>query len=476
MDSLTTAFRSGQKPTFPAEAKTLEYAQSLDQQDKLGHLRKEFNLPTRNSLKKNALNGVTPGENGDDEEKSIYFVGNSLGAQPKAVRKALEAQLETWASIGVNGHFSTLENSPLSSWQDLSESCARKSVDLVGAAVPEEIIYMNTLTANLHLMMASFYKPTAERHKVIIEWKPFPSDWYAIQSQIRHHGFNPSTSLIETQPSSPPDLYLSTDSILSTITSHAASTALVLLPGIQYYTGQLLDIKAITAHAHALGIPCVGWDLAHAAGNIPLRLHDWNVDFAVWCTYKYINAGPGSTAGLFLHQKHHDKNLDRLEGWYGADKSVRFLMEKEFKPSRGASGWQLSNPSAVDLASVSAALGVFESVGGEYMERLRDKSVVLTGYLEYLLEGLITEEVGKKGEEDAFRIITPGNPLERGTQLSLMLREGLLEGASKMLAEEGVVCDARKPDVIRVAPVPMYCRFEDVWRFVEVFRGALIRA
>ncbi|KAK0671337.1 pyridoxal phosphate-dependent transferase [Cercophora samala] len=474
MESLTTAFRSGQKPPFPAEAGTLEYAQSLDREDKLGHLRTEFNIPTRTSLKKKALNGVSPGENDIEEEKSIYFVGNSLGAQPKAVRKALESQLETWSSIGVNGHFTALENSPLSSWQDLAESCARKSVDLVGAAIPEEIIYMNTLTANLHLMMASFYKPTAERHKVIIEWKPFPSDWYAIQSQIRHHNFSPSTSLIEVQPS--PDLYLTTESILATITEHASSTALVLLPGIQYYTGQLLDVKTITAHAHALGILCVGWDLAHAAGNVPLHLHDWNVDFAVWCTYKYINAGPGSTAGLFLHQKHHDKNLDRLEGWYGADKSVRFLMEKEFRPSRGASGWQLSNPSAIDLASVSAALGVFESLGEKYMERLRDKAVVLTGYLEHLLEGLIRDEVGKKGEEQAFRIITPGSPLERGTQLSLMLREGILESVSKVLAEEGVVCDARKPDVIRVAPVPMYCRFEDVWKFVEILKGALARA
>ncbi|KAK4662306.1 Kynureninase (L-kynurenine hydrolase) [Podospora pseudopauciseta] len=474
MDSLTAAFRNGQKPSFPAEAGTLEYAQSLDQQDKLGHLRKEFNIPTRTSLKKKALNGVSPGENDSEDEKSIYFVGNSLGAQPKAVRRALESQLETWASIGVNGHFSTLENSPLSSWQDLAESCARKSVDLVGAAVPEEIIYMNTLTANLHLMMASFYKPTAERHKVIIEWKPFPSDWYAIQSQIRHHNLSPSTSLIEIQPT--PDLYLTTESILATITEHAPSTALVLLPGIQYYTGQLLDIKTITAHAHSLGIPCVGWDLAHAAGNVPLCLHDWNVDFAVWCTYKYINAGPGSTAGLFLHQKHHSRNLDRLEGWYGADKSVRFLMEKEFQPGKGASGWQLSNPSAIDLASVSAALGLFESVGERYMERLRGKAVVLTGYLECLLEGLIRGGVGRKGEEQAFRIITPGNPLERGTQLSLMLREGILEGVSKVLAEEGVVCDARKPDVIRVAPVPMYCRFEDVWKFVEIFKGALARA
>jgi kynureninase len=275
---------------------------------------------------------------------------------------------------------------------------------------------------------------------------------------------------------------ISTDHILSIIDEHADSTALLLLPGIQYYTGQLFDIPRITAHARARGIT-VGWDLAHAVGNVELSLHDWDVDFAVWCTYKYLNAGPGAIAGVFVHERHHHTNPNsvkdelglgykhRLAGWYGADKAVRFNMEKEFRPAEGAHGWQVSNPSAVDLACVRAALGVFRRTS---MKELRDKAVVLTGYLEWLLNGLLQESVGtgEKGEP-AFRILTPANPLERGSQLSLLLRGGLLERVSEKLAEGGVVVDVRKPDVIRVAPVSMYCRFEDVWGFVEVLKKAL---
>jgi len=362
-----------------------------------------------------------------------------------------------------------MENSPLSAWQDLAESCAAKSLDLVGASSAQEIIYMNTLTVNLHLMLATFYRPTPQRHKIIIEWKPFPSDWYAVQSQLAFHNLSASDSLIEIQPSDPETLYLSTESILATIDEHADSAALLLLPGIQYFTGQLLDIPKITAYAQSKGI-IAGWDLAHAAGNVPLSLHEWNVDFAVWCTYKYLNAGPGAAAGLFLHERHHDRDgkvKNRLAGWYGADKSVRFNMEKEFVPSPGAWGYQLSNPSAVDLSCLDAALEVF---GKTSMKELRGKAVVLTGYLEVLLKRLMNEGRGAA----PFRILTPESVEERGTQLSLMFTgakgKEVLQRVSKVLAENGVVCDFRKPDVMRVAPVPLYCGFEDVWKFVKVLK------
>lgn len=415
----------------------------------------------------------------------------------------LDAQLETWASIGVNGHFSPLDNSPLTNWQDLAADCAQKSLYLVGAASPSEVIYMNTLTVNLHLMMASFYRPTERRHKIIAEWKPFPSDsvslcprlyfqpapannpsfhsQYAIASQIQWHGLDPSTSLIQVHPD-PGTSYIPTSKILSLIDEHASSTALLLLPGIQYYSGQLFDIPLITRHAHKHGIT-VGWDLAHAVGNVELALHEWGVDFAVWCTYKYLNAGPGATAGAFVHERHHhgpDPDpgrrgamgyRHRLAGWYGADKAVRFEMAPDFRPAAGAHGFQLSNPSAVDLASLSAALGVF---GKTTMRELRSKALVLTGYLEWLLEELLREGVGiGEARDPPFKIITPRSPLERGSQLSLLLRPGLLDRVGEALREGGVVCDARKPDVIRVAPVPMYCRFEDVWSFIEVFKKAL---
>ncbi|KAK4131571.1 kynureninase 2 [Trichocladium antarcticum] len=500
--SLIKAFRAGQKPDFPAHSKSVEYARQLDAEDTISSLRDDFIIPTKGSIKKKALDGKLLGEplangncNGTGDEPTIYFVGNSLGAQPKCIRKHLEALLETWGAIGVNGHFSSLGNSPLTAWQDMAADCAQKSVDIVGAASVSEVIYMNTLTANLHLLMASFYRPTATRHKIIAEWKPFPSDSYALASQIQWHGFSPATSLVPIHPDQPsasnPDgnMYISTSHILAVIDEHAESTALLLLPGIQYYTGQLFDMARITAHARARGI-VVGWDLAHAAGNVELALHDWDVDFAVWCTYKYMNAGPGSIAGAFVHQRHHHHHhhhgngdaaagegfRHRLAGWYGADKAVRFEMAgwEGFRPAEGAHGYQLSNPSAVDLASLTGALSMF---GRTDMAGLRDKSLVLTGWLEWLLRGLLEEGVGKgEGGEDAFGIITPGHPLERGAQLSLLLRPGLLGAVSAALAERGVMFDVRKPDVIRVAPVPMYCRFEDVWGFVAAFRGVLEKA
>ncbi|RKL00443.1 Kynureninase 1 [Fusarium oxysporum] len=479
--------RSGAAAKFPSDANSLDFARHLDSQDKLSHLRDEFVLPTKKSLKKKALDGsLLNGTNGhsnghtnghtngsaDDDQQCLYFVGNSLGAQPKAVREYLNAQLETWASIGVNGHFSALGNSPLPAWQDLAEDCAIKSADLVGAS-PHEIVIMNTLTANLHLLMASFYKPNEKRHKVILEWKPFPSDHYAIESQVVWHGLDPEKSMVKIHPNE--DHIITTDLILSTIDEHAEDTALLLLPGIQYYSGQLFDIPRITAYAQAKGI-VVGWDLAHAAGNVELKLHDWNVDFACWCTYKYINAGPGSIAGAYVHERHGKVELNdatgkatyrpRLMGWYGGDKSVRFNMDNNFIPTSGAGGFQLSNPSAIDLASLSGALSVFNKTT---MHDLRSKALVLTAYAEYLLDQILAES----SDAELFRIITPRDPLQRGTQLSVLLKDGLLDNVSAALEENAVICDKRKPGVIRVAPVPLYTRFEDVWKFMQILRTAL---
>lgn len=497
--------RAGAKAGFPSNADTIDFARSMDGQDPIRHLRDEFIMPTKASLKKTALNGQIPnaakqgtqaadeksnGTNGtsngtssDDTAPAIYFCGNSLGLQPKAVREHIDAQLETWSSIGVGGHFRTMENSPLASWQDMAEDCVAKSAAMVGAS-KDEVVIMNSLTTNIHMMMASFYKPTKERHKVILEWKPFPSDTYAIASQIKWHGFNPSTSIVEVapdhDPNSPKALYISTSSILRTIDEHASTTALILLPGLQYYSGQLFDIPTITAHARKHSIT-VGWDLAHAAGNVPLQLHDWDVDFAVWCTYKYINAGPGAIAGSFVHERHGSvtrrqengsedsasEEFDyrpRLSGWYGGDKSVRFNMDKTFQPTPGASGYQCSNPSALDLSALTGALSVFEKTS---MDQLREKSLVLTAYAEHMLDLILAKRPG------AFEVVTPRNPNERGAQLSVLLGKGLLETVGQRLKDAGVVCDQRKPDVIRVAPVPMYNSFEDVWRYMDVLARAL---
>ncbi|KAJ4165499.1 hypothetical protein LMH87_007129 [Akanthomyces muscarius] len=485
LSAYSERLRGGAPAKFPADANSLEFAQKLDSQDALSHLRHEFILPTKTSIKKTALDGTLPstaktngtaatnGTSSEDPDVGIYFVGNSLGAQPKAVRKFIDAQLETWASIGVNGHFKTLGNSPLTQWQDMAEDCAKRSADLVGAS-PSEIVIMNTLTINLHMMMASFYKPDAKRHKIILEWRPFPSDYYAIESQITWHGLDPEKSMVKIEPDE--SSYMPTEKILATIDAHAEETALLLLPGIQYYSGQLLDMPRITAYARERGI-VVGWDLAHAAGNVELKLHDWDVDFACWCTYKYINAGPGAIGGAFVHERHGAVEWNdgadgrpayrpRLTGWYGGDKSVRFNMDNKFVPTPGAGGYQASNPSALELANLAGALSVFNKTT---MRDLRSKALVLTAYAETLLDGILADA----GDDTLFRILTPRDPLQRGTQLSVMLREGLLDGVNDALELNGVLCDKRKPGVIRVAPVPLYSRFEDVWRFMQILRGAL---
>ncbi|KAI8162935.1 Kynureninase 1 [Colletotrichum sp. SAR 10_70] len=470
--------RSGHPAKFPTNANTAKYAQQLDAQDKLRHLRDEFIIPTKGSLKKKELNGTFPnkqavnghvnGVNGvyssnDDDTPSVYFCGNSLGVPPKAVKEYVNAQLETWASIGVNGHFNGLGNSPLVCWQDMAEDVAKKSAPIVGG-LPEEVVMMNTLTANLHFLLASFYRPTEKKHKIILEWRPFPSDHW--------HGLDPAKSMVQIQPDE--NFYISTELILKTIDEHAEETALLLLPGIQYYSGQLFDIPRITEYAQSKGL-VVGWDLAHAAGNVELKLHDWNVDFAAWCTYKYQNAGPGAMAGAFVHERHgkvdtsegKPKFRHRLTGWYGGDKSVRFNMDNNFLPTVGAGGFQVSNPSALDLAALSGALSVFEKTS---MSDLRTKSLVLTAYAEHLLDGILADDTGS---EPSFRVITPRNAHERGAQLSVLLKDGLLDRVVDEFATAGVVCDKRKPGVIRVAPVPLYCTFHDVWRFMDTLRKAI---
>ncbi|POS75760.1 kynureninase [Diaporthe helianthi] len=483
--------RSGKKPAFSDFSR--QHARSLDESDPIKHLRNEYIFPTKASLKDKALKPVVSSAaagNGHekDGEGAIYFSGNSLGLQSRATRRYINAQLDTWASIGVNGHFTDLEDSPLVNWQDMAAQCATQSAGFMGA-LSSEIVYMNTLTTNMHLLLAAFYRPTEKRHKIILEWKPFPSDYYAIHSHIQWHNLDPAKSMVEIWPNEDEkDLYIPTSQVLATIDEHADDTALILLPGIQYYSGQLFDIATITKYAQDRGI-VVGWDLAHAAGNVDLKLHEWNVDFAMWCTYKYINAGPGSIAGAFVHERHgrvewapDEGSSDdgqprpvfrpRLSGWYGGDKSVRFDMAKQFQPTPGAGGFQIGNPSALDLAALSGALSMFNEAG---FANLRNKSLVLTCYAEALLNKILADEphVDKAATAAAFTIVTPANTAERGAQLSIMLRDGLLDKVLDEFAAEGIVCDKRKPDVLRVAPVPMYNSFDEVWRFMEVLRRAL---
>lgn len=469
---------------------TVEYAREQDKSDRLGHFRDEFSIPTRGDLKRKKLGEALANPLDSDGEPSIYLCGNSLGLQPKRTRKYIESYLSTWSSLGVYGHFKPLDNAPTVPWVDIGDQAAESACKIVGA-LPSEVAVMQTLTANLHLLMSSFYKPTKEKYKIILEGKAFPSDHYAILSQLEHHDLAPDTAMVLIEPSDPDMHYFSTDHIIETIELNAEHTALILLPGVHYFTGQFLDIERITAFAHSKNIT-IGWDLAHAAGNVPLKLHDWNVDFAAWCSYKYLNAGPGSIGGLFVHERHGQitqsdcgelqgethgtaltrqvsqdyKYIPRLSGWWGSDKGNRFRMENRFVPIPGAAGWQLSNPSVFDCTSVIASLSLFNETS---VDELREKSVKLTGYLERLLN----EWPMDANLKESYRILTPEDPEQRGAQLSVRLSEGLLESVMEILEREGVVVDERRPDVVRVAPAPLYNSFEDVWRFVVAFEQAL---
>ncbi len=414
---------------------TLAFAQAQDQADPLRMYREQFYIPQ---------------VNGRD---TIYFTGNSLGLQPRSVKAAIEIELDDWARLGVEGHFEGTNP-----WMHYHEFLTEKAARIVGAK-PIEVVVMNNLTVNLHLMMVSFYRPTTERYKIITEAGAFPSDQYALETQVKFHGFHPNDAIIELAPRAG-EYTLRTEDILEAIETHGGELALIMMGGVNYYTGQAFDMKTITQAGHAVGAQ-VGFDLAHAAGNLELFLHDWDVDFAVWCTYKYLNSGPGGTSGVFVHERHaNNPELPRFAGWWGHDKEVRFKMQKGFKPMPGAAGWQLSNAQIFPMAIHNASLKIFDEVG---MKTLAEKSRKLTGYLAFLINSMNEEGAGEK----SFEMITPADPKDRGAQISLMAHKNGRELFEK-LTQAGVIADWREPNVIRVAPVPLYNSFEDVFRFCRI--------
>lgn len=417
---------------------TAEFAKQQDELDPLKGFREQFHIPKQ--------------DNGANE---IYFVGNSLGLQPKLTSEYLNDELTKWQKLGVKGHFDC--EYP---WMPYHEFLTEQSAKLVGGQ-NNEVVCMNSLTVNLHLMMVTFYKPTQQRYKILIEDHAFPSDHYAVESQLRHHGFDPADGMILVKPREGEEL-LRHEDIKAIIDEQGDSIALIMLPGVQYYTGQVLDMQTITQWGHERGIT-VGFDLAHAAGNIPMQLHDWNVDFACWCNYKYINSGPGSVAGCFVHERHAtNTKLNRFAGWWGHDKTTRFKMANDFHATPTAEGWQLSNPPILSLAAIRASLEVFKQAGG--MEPLREKSLKLTGYMEYLLKA----EMG-----DRIEIITPTDPTQRGCQLSISVQMDGKQGKDIFAALEAAGCttDWREPNVIRCAPVPLYNNFSDVYHFVQTLKS-----
>ncbi|KAI0480813.1 kynureninase 1 [Xylariaceae sp. FL0804] len=460
-------------------------AEVSDAEDGLRHLRDEFQIPSRAEIQRTTLEADDRSDAAHahgEEASCTYLCGNSLGLQPKRTATRIQQYLSTWASQGVQGHFKPLGGSPLPTWLDADARAARLMSPIVGAD-ESEVAMMQTLTANLHLLMSAFYRPDPKgRHKIILESKAFPSDHFAVLSQIRHHGLSPETSMVTIDAPYSEDNVLSTYDIQSLISKHASDTALILLPGIQYYTGQLLDIPTITAFAHKHDIFVI-WDLAHAVGNVPLSLHDWDVDAAAWCTYKYLNGGPGCIGGMFVHTRNSLSTPavttegaergygHRLSGWWGNDKGTRFEMEttRGFQPVEGAAGFQLSNPSILDLTALGASLEVFALAGG--MTALREKSKRLTAFLERCLAAASTD-AGR-----LFRTITPADPEQRGAQLSLLLAEDSLLGPTMQgLQERGIIVDERRPNVIRVAPAPLYNSFRDCVAFAQGFEAALLAA
>lgn len=406
-------------------------ARALDEKDPLARFRGEFHFP--------------PAPNG---EPSVYLAGNSLGLQPKKVRSYIEQELDDWAKYGVEGHFHAKYP-----WLPYHENLTAQTARLVGAK-PIEVVVMNTLSVNLHLMMVSFYRPTSKRFKILTEGGAFPSDQYAVASQARFHGFDPAQVILELKPRAG-ESTLRPEDIVATIEREGDSIALILLGNVNYLTGQAFDMVAITHAGHAKGC-VVGFDLAHGAGNLAFELHDWDVDFAVWCSYKYLNSGPGSLSGCFVHERHaNNPDLPRFSGWWGHNKKTRFQMGPKFDPIPGAEGWQLSNPPIFQMAALRASMEIFDSAT---MKEIRKKSEQLTGYLEQLLDQL---------PSGYCTITTPRDPRQRGTQLSLRIK-GDPKKLLKDLAAAGVIADFREPDVIRVAPAPLYCQYMDVFRFVKI--------
>ncbi|MGL4582764.1 MAG: kynureninase [Flavobacterium sp.] len=416
---------------------TLAYAKSLDAQDPLAQYRDEFNFPK--------VNG----------KQVIYFTGNSLGLQPKKAVEYVSEVMKDWGDLAVEGHF--YAEKP---WWDYHERLSEPLSSIVGA-LPSEITVMNTLTVNLHVLMTTFYRPTSSKYKIICEEKAFPSDQYLIQSQVKLHNLDPKDAIVELKKR-PGEHNFRLEDILAKIDEVGEELALVLIGGLNYYTGQVFDIKAITAAAHQYDAK-VGWDLAHAAGNIELKLHEWNVDFAAWCSYKYMNAGPGSASGCFIHERYHsDKDLVRLAGWWGHNKERRFLMEKKFSAIENAHGWQISNPSILSLAPYLASLEMFAEVGMEALITKRDK---ITAYLEFVMEDVA------RAVHANYEIITPEGKNERGCQLSVLLH-GKGKDLFSYLLNEGIMVDWREPNVVRIAPVPLYTSYEDVFTFGEILKKA----
>lgn len=420
---------------LPQFESTLAYAESLDAADELKSFRSQFHIPAVNN------------------KELIYFCGNSLGLQPKSVREFLEQELTDWQNLGVEGHLHA-KNPWLYYHHFLTESTAR----LVGAK-PLEVVVMNSLTVNLNLLMISFYRPTKQRYKIVMEYMAFPSDQYAVENQVKFHGFDANDAIIELMPRDGENC-IRTEDILSVIEQNKNEIALIMIGGVNYYTGQLFDMQKITAFAKNCSPEImVGYDLAHAAGNVNLQLHDWQVDFATWCSYKYLNSGPGGTSGVFVHEKHAENNtLPRLSGWWGNDEKTRFKMQKGFFPQPGAAGWQMSNAQVLSMAAHRASLAIFDEAG---MNKLTAKSLVLTAYLEYLL---------LNGKRKDFKIITPSDTTQRGCQLSIVMdKDGKI--TFDALTQNGIIADWREPDVIRVAPVPLYNSFKDVFHFAEIFHS-----
>jgi kynureninase len=414
----------------------LEFALNLDRNDPLAKYRTAFHIPKD--------------ERGNDW---LYFTGNSLGLQPKTTKSAIEQELNDWANLGVEGHFEA--KNP---WMPYHEFLTESMAKIMGAK-PIEIVVMNTLTTNLHLLMVSFYNPTKKRHKILIESDAFPSDRYAVQTQLEFHGYDTNECLIEWTPRTDEKL-LRTEDLEQILETQGEEIALLLIGGVNYYTGQYLDLKKIAALGHAKGCK-VGIDLAHGAGNIQPELHDSGIDFAAWCTYKYLNAGPGSLGGVFVHERYaHDKTLKRFAGWWSQNKATRFNMRQPLDITPGAEGWQLSNPPILSMAAIKAALDLFNEVG---MNKLREKSIKLTGYLEFLIKGLNHAQI---------EIITPSDSNQRGCQLSIQVKNANKD-LHKKLTEQHVITDWREPDVIRCAPVPFYNSFEDVFRMVEILKTLL---
>lgn len=411
---------------------TRDFALSLDRNDSLSKYRNQFHIP----LQKNG-------------KEHIYFCGNSLGLQPKKTKEFIDQEINDWATLGVEGHLNA--KNP---WLPYHESLSQSYAKIVGSKI-SEVVAMNTLTVNLHLMMVSFYRPTSKRYKIVIEADAFPSDTYAVESQIKFHGFSLEKSLIKIKPRVG-ESSLRTEDIIDVINKEGDEISLIMLGGVNYYTGQVFDFEKITNSAHSKAI-LVGFDLAHAVGNIKLELHNWRVDFAVWCSYKYLNSGPGSVGGAFIHEKHHNSDMPRFSGWWGHNKEDRFDMPDNFNPIKSAEGWQLSNPPILSLAAIRASLSIFEEVG---MQKLVTKSKGLNKYFLYLLNII---------DSDRIVIITPKNS---GCQISIKVINGNKDLFEK-ITNEGVIADWREPDVIRIAPVPLYNSYLDLYGFYKILKQLL---